>query len=140
VAGADDGESRLIPSDTEPALPSQGTLWRQPVMLPDVALPHLQGSLDMASTTDRIADRIGDTAGDARDQIRQLRDQVDSLMRERVTPMISDAAGRAQDAARQARSMAEDQAEAFSGRVKERPITAVLIAAAAGYLIGRLSR
>ena len=37
------------------------------------------------ATTDRIADRVSETAGDARDQIRQLRDQVDSLMRERVT-------------------------------------------------------
>jgi len=33
---------------------------------------------------------------DAREQIRQLREQVDSRMRERVTPAISDAGGRAQ--------------------------------------------
>lgn len=92
------------------------------------------------ATTDRIADRVNDTAGDARDQIRQLRDQVDSLMRERVTPIISDAAGRASDAAHRARDMAEDQAEAFSGRVRDMPIASVLIAAAAGYLLGRFSR
>ena len=94
----------------------------------------------MATTTDRLTDRVSETAGDAREQIRQLRDQVDSLMRERVTPMISDAAGRAQDAARQARDMAEDQAEAFSGRVRERPITSILIAAGVGYLVGRILR
>ena len=87
-----------------------------------------------------MSDRVSDTGADAREQIRQLRDQVDSLMRERVSPALSGAAGRAQDAAHQAREMAEDQAEAFSGRIKERPIVAVLIAAAAGYLIGRLSR
>ena len=92
------------------------------------------------ATTDRYADRVSDVATDARDQIRQLRDQVDGLMRERVTPMISDAAGRAQDAAHRAREMAEDQAEAFSGRVREMPLTSVLIAAAAGYLLGRFSR
>jgi ElaB/YqjD/DUF883 family membrane-anchored ribosome-binding protein len=92
------------------------------------------------ATSDRIADRVSDTAGDARDQIRQLRDQVDSLMRDRVTPIISDAAGRAQDAVHRARDMAEGQTEALSGRVREMPITSVLIAAAAGYLVGRFTR
>lgn len=94
----------------------------------------------MASTSDRYADRINDAAGDTRDQIRELRSQVDSLMRERVTPMISDAAGRAQDAARQARDMASDQAEALSGRVRGMPITSVLVAAGIGYLLGRITR
>jgi ElaB/YqjD/DUF883 family membrane-anchored ribosome-binding protein len=79
-------------------------------------------------------------ASDARDEIRKLRDQVDSLMRERVTPIISDAAGRAQDAARQAGEMAQDQAEALSNRVRETPLAAVLIAGAAGYLLGRITR
>jgi ElaB/YqjD/DUF883 family membrane-anchored ribosome-binding protein len=90
----------------------------------------------MASTSDRV----GDTAADVRDQIRDLRDQVDRLMRDRVTPTIADAAGRAQDAVHQAQEMVEDQAEAFSGRVREMPIISVLIAAAAGYLLGRISR
>jgi ElaB/YqjD/DUF883 family membrane-anchored ribosome-binding protein len=94
----------------------------------------------MANTADRLADRVSDTTTDAREQIRQLRDQVDSLMRERVTPMISDAAGRAQDAARQARDVAQEQADAFSDRVREAPIVAVLVAAATGFLIGRLTR
>lgn len=87
-----------------------------------------------------MSDRISETGADAREQIRQLRDQVDSLMRERVSPAVSGAAERAQDYARQAREMAEDQTEAFSSRVREMPIASVLIAAAAGYLIGRLSR
>ena len=92
------------------------------------------------ATTDRIADRASDLSGDAREQIRQLRDQVDSLMRERVTPIISDAAGRAQDAAQHARDMVEDQAEAVSSRIRDMPLTSVLIAAGVGYLIGRFSR
>lgn len=94
----------------------------------------------MATTADRLSDRASEASGDTREQIRQLRDQVDGLMRERVTPMISDAAGRAQDAARHARDLAEDQAEALSDRVRETPIIAVLVAAAAGYFIGRLTR
>ena len=83
---------------------------------------------------------MSDTGADARDQIRQLREQVDTLLRERVSPAVSGVAGRAQDAARQAREMAQDQTEALSSRVREMPIASVLIAAAAGYLIGRLSR
>jgi ElaB/YqjD/DUF883 family membrane-anchored ribosome-binding protein len=81
-----------------------------------------------------------ETAAEAHAQIRQLRDQVDALMRERVTPALSEAAGRAQDAARHAREAAEHQAEAFSSKVREMPITAVLIAMGAGFLIGRLTR
>ena len=90
----------------------------------------------MASTTDTI----NQAGANAQEQIRQLRSQVDSLMRERVTPMLSDAAGRAQDAARHAQDMAADQVEALSGQVREMPMTAILIAAAAGFLVGRLAR
>ncbi len=87
-----------------------------------------------------ISDRVSDTGADAREQIRQLRDQVDGLMRERAGPALSGAASRAQDAARHARDVASEQTEALSSRVREMPIAAVLIAAAAGYLIGRLTR
>ena len=80
------------------------------------------------------------TSHEAREQIKQLRDQVDSLMRDRVTPMLSDAAGRAQDYGRQASDAAQDQVEHLSGRVREMPMTAILIAAAAGFLIGRIAR
>ena len=89
----------------------------------------------MASTSN-----LGDAATDAREQIRQLRDQVDQLMRERVAPVISDAAGRAQTAARQAQEIVSDQAEAMSGRVREMPLTSVLIAGAVGFLLGRVMR
>lgn len=83
-----------------------------------------------------MSDRASDAGTDAHEQIRQLRDQVDSLMRERVAPTMSGLGERAQDAARQAR----EKTEALSGRVREMPIASILIAAAAGYLIGRLSR
>ena len=87
-----------------------------------------------------MSDRASDIGADAHAQIRQLRDQVDSLMRERVGPTMSGLGERAQDAARHAREMAHDQTEALSSRVRDMPIASILIAAAAGYLIGRLSR
>ncbi len=84
--------------------------------------------------------RLRDVSSDANSQIRELRSQVDQLMRERVTPMVSEAAGRAQDYAKQAGDYSREQAEAFSSQVREMPIAAVLVAAAAGYLLGRLAR
>lgn len=86
------------------------------------------------------SETFNQTAHDARDQIKQLRDQVDSLMRERVSPILSDAAGRAQQYGRQASDMASEQVENLSGTVREMPMTAILIAAAAGFLIGRIAR
>jgi ElaB/YqjD/DUF883 family membrane-anchored ribosome-binding protein len=83
---------------------------------------------------------MSDRVADAKEQIAKLRDQVDYLMRDRVSPALSDAADRAQYAAKQAGGVARDQAEALSGRVKEQPLLALVIAAAAGYLIGRIAR
>jgi ElaB/YqjD/DUF883 family membrane-anchored ribosome-binding protein len=75
-------------------------------------------------------------ADDVTEQVAKLRAQVEALMRERVTPALADAAGRAETAMGAARH----QAEAVSGRVKEQPIVAVLIAAAIGFLAARVLR
>ncbi|HKM61308.1 MAG TPA: hypothetical protein VJY39_02345 [Acidisphaera sp.] len=83
---------------------------------------------------------ISDTASDAKEQIARLREQVEVLMRDRVTPALADAAGRAEGAAREAQDLAREQAEAWSGRVRERPLVSILIAAGVGYLIGRIVR
>jgi ElaB/YqjD/DUF883 family membrane-anchored ribosome-binding protein len=53
---------------------------------------------------------------------------------------VSQAANRAQEAARHAQDIAQDQVETLSGHVRETPITSVLIAAAVGFLIGRIAR
>ena len=76
---------------------------------------------------------------DAQAQIRQLREQVQSLMSDRVTPALSNAAGKAQDAATQARDYASDKADQLSGQVRDQPLIAVLVAAGVGYLLGRLA-
>jgi len=85
-------------------------------------------------------DTVSNAAADAKEQIAQLRQQVEQLMSERVTPVLAHAAGRAEAAARQAGGMAREQAEAVSTRVREQPLLAILIAAGAGFLIGRLFR
>jgi len=77
---------------------------------------------------------------DATAQIARLREQVEALMKERVTPVLAEAAGRAETAMYGAAGVVRDQAEAVSGRVREAPLTAVLIAAAIGFLLGRAMR
>jgi ElaB/YqjD/DUF883 family membrane-anchored ribosome-binding protein len=73
-------------------------------------------------------------------QLRQLRDQVNELMEERVSPVLSDAAGRATTAAKRARAFTEDQADYVTDRVRDQPLIAIGVAAAVGYALGRLTR
>lgn len=77
---------------------------------------------------------------DAQAQIVRLREQVEALMKDRVTPAVAEFAGRAESAVHNASGVVRDQANAVSGQVKERPLIAIAIAAAAGWVIGRAMR
>lgn len=83
---------------------------------------------------------MNDATQDAKEQIAQLRDQVQALMSERVTPALANAAGQAEDYVRQAKGVYDDQTEALSERVRESPLIAVLVAAGVGYMLGRIAR
>jgi ElaB/YqjD/DUF883 family membrane-anchored ribosome-binding protein len=69
-----------------------------------------------------------DDMDDAQDQIAALRDQVEALMRDRVNPAFQ-----------QARDTVQDQAEVLSDHVREQPLIALAVAAAVGFLLGRIS-
>ena len=77
---------------------------------------------------------------DAQAQIVRLREQVEALMKDRVTPAVADYAGRAENAYNSASDVVRDQAKVVSRRVKDQPLMAIVIAAAAGWLIGRVMR
>ncbi|HVC63220.1 MAG TPA: hypothetical protein VND19_23010 [Acetobacteraceae bacterium] len=77
---------------------------------------------------------------DATAQIARLREQVELLMKERITPVVAEVAGRAENAVYGAAGVVRDQAEAMSGRVRDQPLIAVLIAAGIGYVLGRAMR
>jgi ElaB/YqjD/DUF883 family membrane-anchored ribosome-binding protein len=77
---------------------------------------------------------------DAQAQIVRLREQVEALMKDRVTPAVADFAGRAESAVNTASGAVREQANVVSGHVKDQPLLAILIAAGAGWLIGRVMR
>ena len=76
----------------------------------------------------------------AREEIRNLRDQVNQLMEDRVTPVFNDASKRASEAATRARAYTEDSAEMVSDRVRDQPLIAIGVAAAVGFLFGRITK
>jgi ElaB/YqjD/DUF883 family membrane-anchored ribosome-binding protein len=61
-------------------------------------------------------------------------------MREKVTPVMEDAAERMGAAAQDAAEVMRGQADVIAGRVRDQPLTALCIAAAIGFLLGRASR
>ncbi|MGC1410941.1 MAG: hypothetical protein WA864_18590 [Acetobacteraceae bacterium] len=77
---------------------------------------------------------------DTRVQIARLREQVEALMRDRVTPAMADVAGRAEHAVHVAADSVRGQTEMVTAKVREQPLLAVLIAAAVGYALGRVTR
>ena len=81
-----------------------------------------------------------DKIEDAQAQIVRLREQVEALMKDRVTPAVAEFAGRAEAAVHNANGVVRDQARAVSGQVKQRPLIAIAIAAATGWIIGRAMR
>jgi ElaB/YqjD/DUF883 family membrane-anchored ribosome-binding protein len=90
----------------------------------------------MATISETAANKTEDTTA----QIARLREQVESLMRDRVTPALADAAGRAESAVYGAADTVREQAETVSNKVREQPLLAILIAAAVGYVLGRATR
>jgi ElaB/YqjD/DUF883 family membrane-anchored ribosome-binding protein len=77
---------------------------------------------------------------DAAAQIARLREQVETLMKDRVTPAVVDAAGRAESAVHDAAAAIRGQTEMVSGKVREQPLIAVVVALAVGYVLGRATR
>jgi ElaB/YqjD/DUF883 family membrane-anchored ribosome-binding protein len=83
-------------------------------------------------------DNIRSMRDDTTTQLRQLREQVNQLMDDRINPIVSDAAHQAQYAAQRAQRFTTDQAAVVSDRVRDQPLIAIGVAAAVGYALGRL--
>lgn len=102
-----------------------------------------EGKADQAVGTVRNAvggakDTARELRGDVQGEVSQLRDQVERLMRESITPALTNVAGTAEGYANQAKDVVAEQSERVAGVVKERPLLAIGLVAAAGYLLGRM--
>jgi ElaB/YqjD/DUF883 family membrane-anchored ribosome-binding protein len=80
-------------------------------------------------------------------QLKYLRDQVDRLLTERAVPRLAEVADqlsevveRVEQVAKRGYAVARENVDTVSERVKEQPITALIIAAMAGFLVGRMFR
>lgn len=84
-------------------------------------------------------DEIRDWSDDVQGELAHLRDEVDRLAEEPIASVLAGAAATVEDYAQQARNVIAGQAEQVSAMIKERPLIAIGLAAALGYLVGRLS-
>jgi ElaB/YqjD/DUF883 family membrane-anchored ribosome-binding protein len=73
-------------------------------------------------------------------QVRRLRDEVEAVMRNTVTPAITDAVERAASTTMYTSDRVRENSDALAGTVRGRPLVSVLVAAAVGYGIGRVTR
>jgi ElaB/YqjD/DUF883 family membrane-anchored ribosome-binding protein len=81
-----------------------------------------------------------DKAEDAMTQIARLREQVETLMRQKAGPAFEAAAERMEYAAHDAAEAVRGRADALAGVVRGKPLIAIGIAVALGFLLGRSGR
>jgi ElaB/YqjD/DUF883 family membrane-anchored ribosome-binding protein len=77
---------------------------------------------------------------DAQAEIAALREKVDMLMQNRVAPAVSALADQAEAAAHAASDTVRHQVDRLSGTVREQPLTAIGVAALAGFVFAALMR
>ncbi len=82
------------------------------------------------------AEPIAAHAEDTKEQIARLRAQVEALMKDRVEPALANAADRAEHAMDAVRG----QTDVVVNQIRAQPLVSVLIAAAVGFVLGRIFR
>lgn len=89
------------------------------------------------SSTRNTAENL---ANDAADELTRLRTQVEELMRDRVSPALHSVALQAEKTAKQASDEVRMQAARLSETVQEKPLLALGVAAAVGFVLASLIR
>ena len=77
---------------------------------------------------------------DTQEQIRELRAQLDSLIAGKIDPALHAAVDKAGSVAENASKLIETDLAMVTDAIRKRPITAVAVALAAGFLFARLTR
>lgn len=86
------------------------------------------------------SDASKDKPATAEEEVAQLREEVQTLVDERVSPHLASAATAATQYVQQAKEVYADQTKMLSDRVRAAPFIALLISVGAGYLLGRAVR
>ena len=73
-------------------------------------------------------------------QITRLRNEAESLMRNKVTPTVIDAVEQVAAAAQNAADTVRVRSEAVAANVRGRPLVSIAMAAVLGFFIGRVTR
>jgi ElaB/YqjD/DUF883 family membrane-anchored ribosome-binding protein len=88
----------------------------------------------------QVSDTAESYVHDAADELARLRSQVETLMNERVTPMLGSVANSAEQAAKAATDEVRHQAARLTDTVQEKPLTAIGLAALAGFVLASVLR
>jgi ElaB/YqjD/DUF883 family membrane-anchored ribosome-binding protein len=91
-----------------------------------------QGVFQVSDTSQRA-----DDPNNLQAQIDQLREQVEALMKDRATSASGDGATLCHLPGCGAVKAVRQHAEELSGRIREQPLLALLIAVGAGFVLGR---
>lgn len=81
-----------------------------------------------------------DNARNIADELTELRNQVETLLKDRVEPAAAHVAQQAEGYARQAADEVRHRADQLSGTVRDQPLVAILVAGVIGWLVGRVTR
>jgi ElaB/YqjD/DUF883 family membrane-anchored ribosome-binding protein len=84
--------------------------------------------------------KASQAANDTASQVRQLRSEVESVMRDTVTPALADALERAATATQYTTDRVRRHSETMAENVRGRPLIAIAVAWAVGFFFGRVTR
>lgn len=88
----------------------------------------------------QMSDAAESLGHDAAEELARLRNQVETLMNERVTPMLGSVAHSAEHAAKVATDEVRHQAARLTDAVQEKPLAALAVAALAGFVLASILR
>jgi ElaB/YqjD/DUF883 family membrane-anchored ribosome-binding protein len=87
-----------------------------------------------------ISDTIRREGDNAEAELTRLRQKAETLMEERVTPAVAAIADQASHAAHAAQETVRTNVDALAERVRAQPLTALGVAALAGFVLAALTR
>src|SRR5277367_1892491 len=99
-------------------------------------LPDAEDVEKMPMITDQTTQAVDDAAA----QVRRLRNEMETVMRDTVAPALAGAFERAATATQYTTGRVRRHSETVIDGVRVRPLTSIVVAWAVGFLFGRVTR